>query len=160
MRYGWARFHPNGYECSSAGDRRFSALYAQLSDGRKIEHAYQLDVKGYRVRGSDWRLGKGRRALNPEVNLWQSYLDLWTRWAQENPALMLDLSLRARYGILTDRYAATPISQARALAHLLNEQHGPLESDSVLDADTPPGPHGCAATSLVVQSPAPARGKR
>jgi hypothetical protein len=31
----------NTYEVSSRGDKRFSALYAKLSDGRTIEQAYQ-----------------------------------------------------------------------------------------------------------------------
>jgi hypothetical protein len=62
----WARIAPpseESYELSSAGDRRFSALQARLRDGRTIEEAYQLDVKGYRKFGDDWRLGKGRPPL-------------------------------------------------------------------------------------------------
>lgn len=46
MTFSFARFAPAGarsYECSSAGDRRFSALYAYLDDGRSIEEAFQLD---------------------------------------------------------------------------------------------------------------------
>lgn len=147
MIYDWSRHHPLGYECSTRGDHRFSALHAQLADGRTIEEAYQLDVKGYRIRGSDWRLGKGRRALSPGVNLWQSYLDLWGQWARENPALMLDLAQRARYGILTDHFAKTGISQARALAHWLNELLPALSgSDSSPAVDTRPGPRACAET--------------
>lgn len=42
----------NFYEVSSKGDKRFSAFYARLKDGRTIEEAYQLDVKGYRVKDS------------------------------------------------------------------------------------------------------------
>jgi hypothetical protein len=56
----WARHYTGGYECSSSGDRRFSALSARLRDGRTIEEAYQLDLKGYRKYGNDWRLGKGK----------------------------------------------------------------------------------------------------
>ena len=44
----WARYSPNSYEVSTKGDKRFSALNARLKDGRTIEEAYQLDVKGYR----------------------------------------------------------------------------------------------------------------
>jgi hypothetical protein len=160
VNYDWARYHPNGYECSTAGDQRFSSLVARLSDGRSIEDAYQLDVKGYRIRGSDWRLGKGRRALSPGVNLWQSYLDLWGQWANQNPALMLDLAARAHYGILTDRYASTGISQARALAHLLNARHALSESNSTPAAGIPPAPRASAVRVPAVQSLAPARGKR
>ena len=146
MSYCWARFSPVGYECSSAGDRRFSALCATLTDGRTIEEAYQLDVKGYRRHGNDWRLGKGRRPLH-RVDLWQSYLALWQRWADQNPELMAELVRRtAQYRILTDRFASGPISQARALAQVLNERHS-AESRRAPVANTQPAAHGCATTT-------------
>lgn len=122
MTYTWKRRAENGYEVSSAGDSRFSALYAKLRDGRTIEEAYQLDVKGYRKYGKDWRLGKGRPAIYTDVDLWAEYLNLWRAWADQNPALLRDLANRAiDHGILTDRYASGPINQARALAQIINE---------------------------------------
>lgn len=160
MIYDWARFAPNGYECSTAGDRRFSPLFAQLADGRLIVDAHQVHLTTGAVRGSDWRLGKAPRARNPPVNVWQSYLSVWRQWAHENPALMLDLGQRARYGILTDQFAVTPISQARALAHLLNESNVPSGSDSTPDANTPPGRRASAVTTPVVLALARARDKR
>ena len=36
MKFQWARFAKGGYECSSKGDKRFSAFYALLSDGRRF----------------------------------------------------------------------------------------------------------------------------
>ncbi len=160
MTYRWARFDPHGYECSTAGDRRFSALCARLSDGRTIEEAYQLDVKGYRALGNDWHLGKGEPPLHRVNNLWESYLSLWRQWAEENPALMADLIARAHGGVLTDRFAATPISQARALAHLLNEAHAPSRSSSGPGADTLPGVRVSAETGPVARRVARAPGKR
>lgn len=122
----WRRY--GGYECSSRGDKRFSALYARLPDGRTIEEAYQLDVKGYRAFSNDWRCGKGKlpRGLWPGGTLWLAYLDLWRTWADYNPTLMLELrehGARAGY-VLSDRFAKTDVSQARALALLLNEGFG------------------------------------
>ena len=58
--YYWARRDKNGYEVSSKGDKRFSALYARMLDGRTIEEHYQCDVKGYDVGGTNWKLGKGK----------------------------------------------------------------------------------------------------
>lgn len=122
QRSSWSRFAPNGYEVSSAGDKRFSALYARLLDGRTIEEAYQLDVKGYRAAGAtSWRAGKGKPALatlNPD-QLWLQYLALWQQWACENPALIADLRVQSDGRPLTDRFASSPISQARALASIL-----------------------------------------
>ena len=55
----YARY--GGYECSSHGDKRFSALFAKLADGRTIEMHYQCDVKGYQPGGigtmRDWMSG-------------------------------------------------------------------------------------------------------
>lgn len=111
------------YEVSSWGDKRFSALNARLSDNRTIEEAYQLDVKGYRRFSNDWRAGKGKPPLGTGVkDLWAEYLALWRQWSIENPALMDELAKLARGKVLTDRFASSPISQARALAELLNER--------------------------------------
>lgn len=116
----YARRATNGYECSSAGDFRFSALFAHLRDGRTIEEAYQLDVKGYRVRGNSWRLGKGKPSLR-DCDLWSEYLALWKAWAAEYPGLIQELRSKAHGKVLTDRFAVSEINQARALAQILNE---------------------------------------
>lgn len=65
-----------GYEVSTQGDRRFSALVARMPDGRTIEE------------------GKGKPPLR---------------------------SRAAKSGYrLCDRFASTPVNQARALATILN----------------------------------------
>lgn len=98
-------------------------MVARLQDGRTIEEAYQLDCKGYRVQGDDWRIGKGKPPLDPMVDLYAAYKELWRRWVHENPDLFAELRVIAmRAGNrLSDRFATTPVSQARALAELLNE---------------------------------------
>ena len=122
-KFTYQRQHPQGYECSSAGDWRFSALFAQLCDGRTIEEAYQLDVKGYRQVTNDWREGKGKPPLMPmsREQTWEAYKNLWRLWAEENPGMIAQLRAAAFHRILTDRFAFTEISQARALAEILNE---------------------------------------
>lgn len=124
MIYTWARY--GGYECSSRADTRFSAFYARLSDGRSIEEHYQCDVKGYDPGGRNWKLGKGKPALDPTIDLWSGYLALWRQWAQTHEADLVDLAERAAGmdGILSDRFATTPVNQAHALATLLNERQG------------------------------------
>jgi hypothetical protein len=122
MAFKWKRF--GGYECSSQGDPRFSAFNAKMPDGRTIEQHYQCDVKGYQPGGTNWRLGKGKPALvNPDRDLWPEYLGLWQTWAQHNPDAMRELrTLAAQHDyLLSDRFASSPINQARALSELLNE---------------------------------------
>jgi hypothetical protein len=121
----WARI--GGYEVSSKGDPRFSALNAVMPDGRTIEQIYQLDPggKAYEPGGTNWRLGKGKPAKDGKSReqLWEFYLGLWRSWAHANIPLMRELYFEAaRAGwLLSDRYAKTEINQARALSIILNE---------------------------------------
>ena len=119
----WARFRVGGYEVSSRGDKRFSALFAKLSDGRTLEEAYQLDVKGYRAISDDWHDGKGNKPYNDKTReeLWSEYLELWRQWVRENPALFADLREQAKGRTLTDQFATSEINQAHALSDLIDE---------------------------------------
>ena len=124
----WARRKEKGglsVEVSSKGDKRFSAFWARLGDGRNIECHYQCDVKGYDPGGVQWKLGKGQPPLRTDVDLWQAYLNLWRRWKALNPSLFMELTIKAQDAgyLLTDCHANTPCNQARALCELLNEHH-------------------------------------
>lgn len=112
-----------GYECSSKGDKRFSALFAVMPDGRTIECHYQCDVKGYQPGGTNWRLGKGKPPLDRSKDMWVAYLALWDTWAHAHPDLMNELAAEAikKNRVLSDTFATTPVNQARALAELLNK---------------------------------------
>jgi hypothetical protein len=72
--------------------------------------------------GDDWRIGKGKPPLDPTVDLYAAYKELWRTWAQENPALFAERRVLAEGAgnMLSDRFATTPVSQARALSELLN----------------------------------------
>jgi len=123
--YKWSRFSNNSYEVSSQGDKRFSALYAKLKDGRTIEEAYQLDIKGYRIKGDNWKLGKGKRPLRniTKEQQWNEYKDLWKKYLIENSNLLEELKEKTKGKILTDKFATTNVSQARALSEILNEDN-------------------------------------
>lgn len=112
-----------GYEVSTKGDPRFSALNAVLPDGLTIEEFYQCRIKGYDPEGRDWRKGKGKPPLDTTKDLWTEYLNLWRVWASNHLTLMEELRDNAAKcgGVLSDRFATTPINQARALAIILNE---------------------------------------
>lgn len=134
---GWARRAPENiqYEVSTKGDKRFSALNARLRPtkefprGRTIEEAYQLDVKGYRSDGLTWREAKNKPPKSgvSESELYEQYKSLWKQWADENPGLIREL--RAIAGdkatgykkVLTDMFANTDVTQARALREILDE---------------------------------------
>ncbi len=116
-----------GYEVSSKGDRVFSPLFATLEDGRTIEAVYQCDIKGYNPGGTNWRSWKGKPPLDPLTNLWEGYLQLWRTWARNHPDEMHRLYHAASQPpynrVLSDMFGRTPVTQARALATLLNEMY-------------------------------------
>lgn len=80
-------------ECSTKGDKRFSAFHARLAceRGASIEELYQAfktfpDGHGGFMRGLGWKEAKGRVAFNmEEAKLY--YAHLWNVYFQENPEL-------------------------------------------------------------------------
>lgn len=150
---GWGRYADNGYEVSTRGDRRFSALVATFAPGTKIgrvdvggksiEDVYQTVIK---------RSGKGlppaedsvlyQKDLSPKdrelVTFDKGYLPLWTIWAGQNPALIDDLRQKSAGKTLTDMFASTGVSQARALDAILNGK-GHLFDRAVAAALVPAG---------------------
>lgn len=132
----WGRFSDNGYEVSTRGDKRFSALVATFKEGtviegvdvggKTIEEVYQSVIK---------KSGKGRapskdsKLYNPSLTNKEEledfsykvgYLPLWKEWASQHPELIQELKEKSKGKILTDRFANTRVSQARALADILN----------------------------------------
>ena len=85
---------PPYLECSSRGDRRFSAFYARpsIAGGLSIEEAYQAakvfnGPSGEQVTGLSWRVAKGRLCLNQKA-VRKYYTYLWRCYIRENPALL------------------------------------------------------------------------
>lgn len=83
IRHGVAPF----LECSTRGDRRFSAMCAVI-DGRTIEDLYQASkVFEDGSHGLSWREAKGRRAINQEACAIY-YGQLWNYYISCNPHLL------------------------------------------------------------------------
>lgn len=111
-------------ECSSKGDKRFSAFYARLEDGRTIEQHYQCDIKGYDPGGTNWRLGKGKPPLTswPYEAHFFLYLGLWKRYLAMHPDLLKFLCEQAKAGYLfTDSFSSPGrMDQAKSLTFLVD----------------------------------------
>lgn len=109
------------YECSSKGDRRFSALYARLKDGRTIEAHYQCDVKGYEPGGTNWKLGKGKPPLRhySSSDLFSDYAALWWRYFKLNPHLAIEIRKISETHNLFDSFGKGNMNQADAIKWLL-----------------------------------------
>lgn len=134
---GWARTSENGYEVSTRGDKRFSALVATFNKGtiidgvdvggRTIEYVYQFVIKKSRkgqAPAKDSKLYNESLKTKEEredFSYTEGYLPLWQEWARQNPQLMDELRIKAQGKTLTDQFANTRVSQARALSDILNE---------------------------------------
>lgn len=125
---GWSRrdrVNPT-YEVSSVGDKRFSALFAKLNDGRTIEEIYQLDVKGFRAVTNNWREAKGKPPVNGKSfdQLYIDYKNLWIQYLFENPHLKFELKARTSARYITDCFASSDVNQAKALFEIITECAG------------------------------------
>lgn len=83
IRHGEAPF----LECSSRGDKRFSAFHAKV-DGKSIEEIYQAaKVFEDGSTGLHWKKAKGKKPVNMEYCA-KLYSSLWDRYIQEHPELV------------------------------------------------------------------------
>ena len=82
---------PPYLECSSKGDKRFSAFYARPKSlgSRSIEEAYQaMKVLEDGSTGLSWREAKGKKAVNQEVCT-RAYVKWWQEWIDEQGLLSI-----------------------------------------------------------------------
>ena len=80
---------PPFLECSSKGDKRFSAFYARLRtrNNRSIEEIYQASkVLQDGTTGLSPKSAKGRFAIN-QAEVSKLYSELWDVYIDENPQL-------------------------------------------------------------------------
>lgn len=94
---------PPFLECSSVGDRRFSAMYAVIHarGGQTIEKIYQASkIFADGSTGLDIKLAKGRKPVNLVASV-LLYSQLWDDYLGENPDLAQVL---LKFSGLSDRF--------------------------------------------------------
>lgn len=110
---------PPFLECSTRGDKRFSAFCA-IVNGKSIEEQYQAaKIFDDGSTGLHWKDAKGRRAVNAtECAIF--YENLWRQYISEHPEL-LDVIKNASG--LSDIFATKgSVNQAKVLWKIRNEQ--------------------------------------
>ena len=86
IRHGTAPF----LECSTKGDKRFSAFYARVN-GNSIENIYQAaKIFSNGSTGLGWKRAKGRSPINHE-EVSKLYSSLWDSYIESNPDLLIIL---------------------------------------------------------------------
>ena len=156
----WADKADNSFEVSTKGgegsiegDKRFSAKNAAFKpdtviDGvdvsnMSIEDVYQDIIK---KSGKGQAPAKDSKLYNESLktkedredfSYTEGYLPLWQEWARQNPELIEELREKAKGKVLTDMFANTRVSQARALADILNESTSATESSGLRGSFVP-----------------------
>jgi hypothetical protein len=115
IQHGMAPF----LECSSKGDKRFSAFYAKIN-GKSIEEQYQASKKfADGSSGLHWKHAKGRYAINQEETK-HLYSKLWDQYIHEHPELLLVLKEASG---LSDQFGQPGhVCQATELWRIRNEK--------------------------------------
>lgn len=115
---------PPFLECSSAGDKRFSAFWAKI-DNVSIETTYQAaKIFADGSTGLHWREAKGKKAVNFK-QVTELYELLWREYMDQHPELW-DVLVSATG--LSDRYGQKGHNcQATILWKLRNERVAGIE---------------------------------
>lgn len=109
-------------ECSSKGDKRFSAFYARVEYNgviKSIEEHYQaFKIFDDGTTGYSWRVAKGKIAINQEEAR-KFYSNLWDKYFKQHPEL---LEVIKQYNGFTDTFGQEfHACQAEEIYRIRNE---------------------------------------
>lgn len=103
--------------------------------GRTLKDDFPLVTDELMDKLDDYFLGDGKltKADFEEFSYYMGYLPLWKLWAEQHPEEMADLRQKSQGKTLTDKFASTRVSQARALAEILNSGNATSTLSEKLD---------------------------
>lgn len=128
-------------QCYSKGDRRYSAFYARLADGRNIETAYQRakrDEHGKpypegQAKGKKchylWVMGQNVPCDHKLRHLF--YTMLWWIFFMENPSLLTEASTYDAYKDIYDRHGGIIYQKGRKVPFPDNIEDGCCQALSI-----------------------------
>lgn len=125
----WGQFSDGAesFEVSTKGTqqgRQYSAFNARIKGrgNKSIEDIYQIDIKGGEklAPGRYSMKGKLPEGMTPD-EAYETYKNLWREWFQENPRKLQEISELTQGKKITDQYASSNVSQARAIYEILVE---------------------------------------
>lgn len=126
------RFIPNKFrEYVESGqiDKDYSKDF-QDNEGR-VQQFFRENYNIHLI--NEYFFEKGKHETFEDFSYYEGYLPLWQEWAKQNPALISELKIKSAGKTLTDKFAKTKVSQARALTDILNNFN---ESEFTRNIDT------------------------
>ena len=114
-----SRFIPNKFReyVESGQINKDNAKYFQDNKDR-VQSFFRENYNVHLI--NQYFLEKGKHETFEDFSYYEAYLPLWQEWAKQNPALISELKAKSAGKILTDKFARTKVSQARALTDILN----------------------------------------
>lgn len=113
------RFIPNKFrEYVESGqiDKDYSKDF-QDNEGR-VQQFFRENYNIHLI--NEYFFEKGKHETFEDFSYYEGYLPLWQEWAKQNPTLISELKAKSAGKTLTDKFARTKVSQARALTDILN----------------------------------------
>lgn len=95
----------------------------------KLAEAYQMEYE---------YVGENNKESIEDFSYTEGYLPLWKEWAKQNPQLIDELKKNTAGKTLTDQFANTRVSQARALSEILNESEAQTTEEGPRDSFSAP----------------------
>ena len=114
-----SRFIPNKFReyVESGQINKDNAKDFQDNEGR-VQSFFRKNYNVHLI--NQYFLEKGKHETFEDFSYYEAYLPLWQEWAKQNPALISELKAKSAGKTLTDKFARTKVSQARALTDILN----------------------------------------
>lgn len=113
------RFIPNKFrEYVESGqiDKDYSKDFQD--NGGRVQQFFRENYNIHLI--NEYFFEKGKHETFEDFSYYEGYLPLWQEWAKQNPALISELKAKSAGKTLTDKFARTKVSQARALTDILN----------------------------------------
>lgn len=98
--------------------------------GSTLTNDYPMIPTSLEDKLKSYSFGNGKLSKDnlEDISYYIGYLPLWQEWAKQNPKLIEELREKSKGKILTDRFANTRVSQARALTDILNSGNNQIGS--------------------------------
>ena len=113
------RFIPNKFrEYVESGqiDKDYSKDFQD--NGGRVQQFFRENYNIHLI--NEYFFEKGKHETFEDFSYYEGYLPLWQEWAKQNPTLISELKAKSAGKTLTDKFARTKVSQARALTDILN----------------------------------------
>lgn len=127
-----SRFIPNKFREYVESGQIYKDNVKDFQDNKgRVQNFFRENYNVHLI--NQYFLEKGKHETFEDFSYYEAYLPLWQEWARQNPELIEELREKAKGKVLTDMFANTRVSQARALADILNSTANTSNNDNTIN---------------------------